>query len=432
MNPRQIVHTLLLISEIILYLSILIFCITGCVQKTKKKSRIWLASKSKTLKLIIKDMNEAYPLKEIISENQTKYYIDSYYKDYLIHSTKSECEKNYKKCGILDSMGNIMCIPNSFLCPMNEIKTSLSENSNIYEAGKYYNYTLYFTNQKINNSIITNITISNETLKYITTDNFIFDEFIYDMENGYHSYSDGGRNNDYDGGGGEGGGGGGGGHIGDGGGAWRNLWDTPVIYGNDGMTEYILKKFNEKINIDIYYKKIDNNLYYRNYIGFENYKQMEEFINTDFSRGYYNINIPHIELIILGFIFSFILICLISFSICRFNYEGHSSANSEAVCNSKCAVIFVYLFIFALLFTFILIYYCDLCNVKINCNSLKKIKSEIIIEDFIKSFCSDYNFMNNFLFAEIVLFSISFFIFFIAWIVHIILQILIDSGKISY
>ena len=97
------------------------------------------------------------------------------------------------------------------------------------------------------------------------------------------------------------------------------------------MTEYILEKFNEKINIDIYYKKIGNNLYYRNYIGFENYKQMEEFINTDFREGYYKIIFPPLELIIFGFICSFILIGLISFSICRFNYEGHSSANSAEV-----------------------------------------------------------------------------------------------------
>ena len=127
-------------------------------------------------------------------------------------------------------MGNIMCIPNSNLCPINEIKISLSENSNIYEAGKYYNYSLYFTNQKINNSIITNITLSNETQKYITTDNFIFDEFIYKKENDYSS-SGGGRNNDYDGGRG----GGGGSDIGDGGGAWRNLWDKHVYYGEEMM-----------------------------------------------------------------------------------------------------------------------------------------------------------------------------------------------------
>jgi len=33
MKSRQIVHTILLISEILLYLSILIIAIIGCVQK---------------------------------------------------------------------------------------------------------------------------------------------------------------------------------------------------------------------------------------------------------------------------------------------------------------------------------------------------------------------------------------------------------------
>ena len=38
----------------------------------------------------------------------------NYNYSYLIqHSTRNNCEENYKKCGILDTMGNIMCVPES-------------------------------------------------------------------------------------------------------------------------------------------------------------------------------------------------------------------------------------------------------------------------------------------------------------------------------
>ena len=160
MKPRQKVHTLLIISEILLYLSLLALSIIGCIKNPKKKEKIWFCSKILTLKqIIIDNMNATLPFKEIISEN---YFVqlNRNYSYLLMHSTKNECEINYQKCGILDSVKNIMCIPKSEICPLNDIKTSLNENSNDYNIVKYYNYLLYSTNHNINNNIITNITIS--------------------------------------------------------------------------------------------------------------------------------------------------------------------------------------------------------------------------------------------------------------------------------
>ena len=438
MKPRQIVHTLLIISEILLYASLLSISIIGCVKKDRKK-KIWFASKILTLKqIIIDNMYNTYPLKDI-SENSTEYYNNSNYNYYLLHSTKTECEGNYKKCGILDTMNNIMCIPTTEICPLNEIKTSLNENSNIYETVEYFDYNLYFTNQNINNSIITNLTISYGQPKYITTKNFIFDLDTYIDETTFsgggssYDYDYGGHHHDYDGGGGDGGGGGGGGGIGDGGGGWRNL-DYKDDYGDSDVKDYILEKFEETINIDLNYKKIDNNLYRRNYIGFENYKQMEEFINTDF-RYYYKLKFPKTFLIVFGFISTLPLFILICFAICRLNYEDMPYSPPPNRCDvilSKFCVIFWYMVFFLLFYIFCIINYCDLHKGKINCNSLKKIKSETIIKDLIYNFCYDYNSKNKFVITEIILLSISFFIFFIGWIAHIIIQILIDTGRLQY
>jgi len=439
MKPRQKVHSILLISEILLYISLLALSIIGCIKNPKRYEKIWFCSKILTLKqIIINNTNKRYPLKRITSElNDDDYFKDYDYSYYLNHSTKNECEANYKKCGILDSMKNIMCIPESKLCPLNEIKTSISGNSDNYEKGSYYN--LYFNNHNISNSIITNITISDEQPKYITTDNFIFDKEIY-IETKKSSSSgsgdndwggsdggsyDGGDGGSYDGGGGDGGG------IGNGNGGWRNLEEeesTEILYEDSRVTYYILEKFKEKINIDIYYQKINNNLYYRNYIGFENNQQMEEFINTDF-RYNYKKTFPNTAAIVFGFISTIPFLILIIFAIARLRYKDrpNSTANAGAVCCSKFYVIFIYMIFFIGFYIYFIVIYYLLHKKKIDCNSLKKIKSEIFIEDFINSFCSNNNFKNILLIVEISLLTLSFILFVLGWIVHIIVQRAIDK-----
>ena len=63
MKPRQKVHTILLISEILLYLSLLSLSIIGCIKNPKKKEKIWFCSKILTLKqIIIDNMNNKYPI----------------------------------------------------------------------------------------------------------------------------------------------------------------------------------------------------------------------------------------------------------------------------------------------------------------------------------------------------------------------------------
>ena len=43
------------------------------------------------------------------------------YDDLIKNSSKSNCNDTLKKCGILDSYGNILCIKNIDPCPINEI-----------------------------------------------------------------------------------------------------------------------------------------------------------------------------------------------------------------------------------------------------------------------------------------------------------------------
>ena len=118
MAPRKYVHMLLIISEL---------CIIGCcifmiiLYKSDEpwKHKIWIGSKILTLKKLIEVNNyNSYPILGF-HPNVTKIESKYNYEELLKHSGK-ECEINYKQCGIMDTLGNIMCIPDEEECPINE------------------------------------------------------------------------------------------------------------------------------------------------------------------------------------------------------------------------------------------------------------------------------------------------------------------------
>ena len=47
--------------------------------------------------------------------------INALNKSRLNDSTKDLCKDGFKKCKILDTYGNIMCLENNLSCPINEI-----------------------------------------------------------------------------------------------------------------------------------------------------------------------------------------------------------------------------------------------------------------------------------------------------------------------
>lgn len=62
---------------------------------------------------------------------------------------KSEsCKKGFKKCGILDELENILCIPDNESCPINYIKFSKDmENSSYNYAEIGEEKKIYFSNE---------------------------------------------------------------------------------------------------------------------------------------------------------------------------------------------------------------------------------------------------------------------------------------------
>ena len=443
MHPRKYVHLFLLISELILFV-IMITIFSFGLSIYNKKEFVWIGSKILTINKILEDnMNNIYPLEEIISDTNITT-SDRNYNYLLSHSTRTQCEQNYKKCGILDTYGNIMCIPEREFCPINKVIVALESEKNYYKSNGYKfakllelpeNYLLYYTNNSVNDEIVVHLKFSDEQPRYISPENFIFDNETYDKYLATH-YSGGGDSDgdygydggggDYDGGGGGDYGGGGDDGIGDGGGYWRNL-DQDKLYGNMKATNYINKKFEEKKNIDSNFKYIDKNLYVKNYIGFKSNEQMNFFMTTNLLPLYLRMN-PNFASTIISIFCAVALLILSIFSICRLNYKDKPNDHGDKCCifMSKCIVGSINFIIFIGYYIYFIYAYCKIFK-NPDFLYIKKIKADNFIEDFINELSRGKN--KAFTIIIIFLMSISFIFFIMTWIFKPLHQIYLKSSN---
>ena len=422
MKPRQIVHLLLIISE-----AIIIACCLFMIIKYNRKGwnrKIWMGSKILTMKNEMKTNNYyLYPLFRINRYGENEEYPQNY--EYLLKHSGKECEKNYKKCGILDTYGNIMCIPNEDECPINDIIIDLSSKNKEYLSKGYKNvhlesleddYDLYYTNKEIDKEIVVKMVFSDEIPRYINEDNFIFDYDTYHSSISRGSGGDGGSDSDYGGGGGDyggGDGGGGGGDIGSGGGGFRNLLDT--IYGDSEITSYIEERLDEDINIDKSYKYISDDLYVGNYIGFKDYSHMNDFNDMNLYKSYFNI-FPNLASYVFCYFSIIFLVILIICSIVRFCHKDvpNEGFDSSAVSCAKILIILPYSIIFIGYYIYIIYEFIKIYT-KRNPENLIKIKTVAFIEDLLDEIYKR-NLKKIFIIMIIILFSCSLILFIFAWI----------------
>ena len=417
MAPRKIVHILLILSETIIIVCCLIMIIK--YDRTDSEEQIWIASKILTLEKEMKKNNyELHPILSISSDGELIEY-NGNYESLLSHSNKV-CEENYKKCGILDTYGNIMCIPYGEECPINEIIVDEESKYNDYYSQGYQSaylenlaegYTIYFTNTKINQEIIVKIKFSDEIPRYINEKNFVFDEELY---NSFQTSSYGGGYGGGGGGGGGsggGGGGGGGGGVGSGGGGFRNLEE----YGDEKVTNYIKNKFKEDINIDKSYKNIFDGLYVGNYLGFADINNFTKYNNIDLYDSYLTV-FPNYTSYVFCYISIIALIIIIIYSIVRFCHQDTPNEGFDPCCvlAVKIIIIIPYLAIFIGYFIYILYKYFHLYK-KRNPKNLLLIAADIFIEDLLSNIY-DRHLKEVFIFTIIIMFSCSMLIYLLAWI----------------
>ena len=270
--PRKLVHMLLIISEFI----IIITCIFMIILYEKRPSvnkyhQIWISSKILTVNEIIKQNNyEIYPILDINSNNERVNYNQNY--ESLIKYSGEQCEKNYKKCGILDTLGNIMCIPEKDECPINKVIVDLSSKYEEYISKGYKvayleklerDYALYYSNKVIDNEIVAKLDFFENIPTYISEKNLIFDYKTYrnvfysnsredQDDNDWDDDRDDWDDRDYDSFDND-----------SGGGPFRILEETNY----ETTMDYIKNSFNNPINIDKSFKNVYANLYIGNYIG---------------------------------------------------------------------------------------------------------------------------------------------------------------------
>ena len=120
------VYYLFILSEVLIFASLIIMSVIfSRFSSVLSYDLVWMGSKILTVNQIMKKNNyEMYPILDINSINERTYYDQNYAN--LLKNSKEPCENNYKKCGILDTLGNIMCIPENDECPINEVIDDLT------------------------------------------------------------------------------------------------------------------------------------------------------------------------------------------------------------------------------------------------------------------------------------------------------------------
>ena len=176
--PRKYVHLLLILSELILIGVALTMIII--YDRTDWDRKIWMGSKILSLRNVLKyNNNETYP-KTTIGESGSFYsYKSNYNYHYLLKHSGSSCEAHYKKCGILDTMKNIMCLPETDECPINDVLDEAAYNKSTNPEKYIKSGDLYYSNKMTDNDIIAKV--SSYSSNYIIDgSNFVFDQETYD------------------------------------------------------------------------------------------------------------------------------------------------------------------------------------------------------------------------------------------------------------
>ena len=182
-----------IISSVLILLSyvLLITMLSIVLQLTsndKKFQIVYLCSKLLTIKNIVgsnhnlKIINDFSPSGEPIGLNVG-------YRILLKLINNNGCQENYRSCGILDTIGNVLCIDDILDCPINKMKVDSNEKTELYLNSNYSttilrntspNYSFFyskdFKNGKAKVSIIKTAEVEP---KYVTLENFIIDYETY-------------------------------------------------------------------------------------------------------------------------------------------------------------------------------------------------------------------------------------------------------------
>lgn len=342
---------LFILSWILISLSILISLIISIIIlcfRVPKKEYVYYLSKIATMKNIVKINHNSKIFDHFNSDGELEG-ITTKYNKLLNLTTNDGCKEGYKKCGILDTLGNALCIDNNFGCPINKLTVDLLENKNkylnqglkeIYNENLIYNYKFYYSNESLDGNSIVSLLFSDEKPKYITFSNFVVDLAAYK-----HHYKDNLNNQNDD------------------------VEDSGINFGENLISifvpddyleklikasfslisliedsdndkeefkDYVVKKLESEENkIDKYYLNVGENAYIKNYIGFKSLNDINRFMNFDYN--IYKDKYPTYTAFILAIITIIVagLSLVVSIFYCIALYLKYNSKLEKIECNNN-------------------------------------------------------------------------------------------------
>ena len=265
-------------------------------KRVPKEKLVFYLSKIATMKNIVKINHNSRIFHNFNSYGNLEGITTRYHR-LLNLTTENGCKEWYRKCGILDTIGNILCIDNNFDCPINKLIVDLHSNKNnykdeglkeIYNENLIYNYKFYYSNESLDGNSIVSLLFSDENPRYITKSNFIVDKAAYkeyyndNLNNNNENKEENGKQ------------------------FGENLIN---IFVSDDYVEALVKasftllsfiadadnekeKFNKYVEekleskenkIDKYYINVGENAYIKNYIGFKSLNDINTFNNFDYN-----------------------------------------------------------------------------------------------------------------------------------------------------
>ena len=349
---------------------------------------IWFNSKILSIGNITDNLYLNFTIYHSLVNRWTYIALNFSYYELLENATKGNCKEGLKQCGILDTIGNKLCLPEEYECPINDILIDFRINKRHhigyrrchYDVLPYTtDYYVYYTNQNINGNIVASILNTTNVPGFIGNHCFVFDEQSFEERFNYQFYDENEKEKEKENNkiikepiGGE---------------AnssyrsfeaferhtylnsWYNMSATKIaITKVEGLGEYFNETFFSAKNRDKYYKKISDGVYVKNFVGFENREQLDLFKNTDFTI-YKSLFPDNIRITPIIFYEVLLALSIYIFYVWEEKY------------------IYIYTFIMNCFFVFIFIYIC--CSYKANkmdYSYLKEIKSDDNIKDFINEF----------------------------------------------
>ena len=213
---------------------------------------------------IYKKLNNKYKENEIKYDNLLMHSINidniHNYNTSDKNSLNNICEAGYKPCGILDTMNNILCLPKKYNCPLNDMIISKNNDSSLIDDG--------YEEINLNNSFSIYLNTNENIERPIIITNFIsFDKPWKHEYQHIIAYKDNKKDkkretitfDDYD------------------------IFMKKVTFNNfsfislndilnwEKNNEYLKSMINEVKPSESYY------LFNKNYIGFKNYEELEQF-----------------------------------------------------------------------------------------------------------------------------------------------------------